>query len=313
MIPQKATAFQYLLLTLALMTAGVGFGLVGAEQASGQPLDAKAFEFFEPFKGEPNARVALWRAQPDGEVKYEPNGVRITLPAGHPGELPSTGINTPIAVKGDFDISVNYEILKEPVDANGGTPSMKLILMAVLDRKQFNPAVLARIQTGAGEPKFSTYVTLTDMETGQKKSKGGKQFPANAQKGSLRMVRKGPVLSVYVKEDLETKFRYLKEFLNFPQDDLKFVRLLASTGNAKASLDVRYSDFRIRWGTLDEPAAVQNVEEVPEAFSKGWLTAAVLVGAAIILLFAMVLSVWLYSRRRAVVEATLVQQKSPNA
>lgn len=314
MIPQKATAFQYLLLTLALMIAGIALGLVG-EQASGQQPEAKAFEFFEPFKGEPNERVGLWGAEADKFVKFEPDGLRITMPAGHAGERPFTGITTSIAVKGDFEISVNYEVLKAPEIVEGDFPSMKLILMAVLDRKQFNPAMLVRLQTGDGELKFSTWVNLTDKETGKKKVKGAKQFPANAQKGALRMVRKGRVLSIYVMEDPEINFRQLKEFLDYPDEDLKFVRVMACTGNAKADLDVRYSDFRIRWGALDEPAAAQDVEDAAAAFSKGWLAAAVLVGVAIILLFAIMLSAWLYFRRRGVVEAkaTLVQTKSTKA
>ncbi len=316
MIPPKTTAFAFLVVLLILTAAGIGLGLVGAEQASAQQPDAKAFEFFEPFKGEPNARVGLWGAEADKFVKNEPDGLRITMPAGHAGERPFTGINTTIAVKGDFEISVNYEILKAPEIVEGDFPSMKLILMAVLDRKQFNPAMLVRLRTGDGDTKFSTWVNLTNMETGKKKIKGAKQFPANAPKGALRMVRKGRVLSIHVMEDPETKFRYLKEFPDFPGEDLKFVRVLATTGNAKAELDVRYSDLRIRWGALDGPVAAQDVDDAQAAISKSWLALAVLIGAAIILLFAIVLSAALYFRRRAAVDATgtLVQKsKSRNA
>ena len=71
---------------------------------------------------------------------------------------------------------------------------------------------------------------------------------------------------------------------------------------------MRFSDLRIRWGT------VGNVVAAPEAHlagdnvaagtgMRGWLTAGVLIGLALILLFALALGVLLYVRRRNVVDA----------
>jgi hypothetical protein len=233
------------------------------------------------------------------------------MPAGFDKERPFTGINTRIAVKGDFEIIVSYEIIKEPEVVVADKPSMKLILMAVLDRKQFNPATLTRLQLPDGEARYATYVTLTDKDTGQTKTKGANHFPAQAKSGKLRLVRKGTVLSAFVAEDPDPNFRFLKEFPNYPDEDLKYVRVLANTGNAKAAIDVRYHDLRIRWGALENAAANAPDAAAQEAFpktasSKAWLMAGLVIGGTILLGIASALvAAWLYVRRAVVSQGAL--------
>src|SRR4051812_45478929 len=50
--------------------------------------------------------------RPLGEkVRFEPAGLRISLPAGR-GKLPTTGLSTTFQVRGDFEITLSYEVLK---------------------------------------------------------------------------------------------------------------------------------------------------------------------------------------------------------
>jgi hypothetical protein len=287
---------------LFFSVAAIWLVIVFARDASGQQPRAMPQEILESFHGEPDQRVELWGPDAATFVKYEAEGLRVVLPAGYAGERPNTGVSIKTAIKGDFEVAISYEIQMEPPPNVTDKPSMKLKLMAVLDREQFNPFVLARIQTGEGEPRFSTYALLSDPDSGKAKTRGAKQFPANAKKGRLRMVRKGTVLSCFVMEEPETKFRLLKEFPLISQDDVKSVRILASTGGEKASLDVRFSDLTIRWGKNEVAAAAKNVAlatERPEGAGwSGWLAAISLIGAAIILLFALLLGVALYLRRQ---------------
>ena len=44
-------------------------------------------------------------------VKFEPAGLRITLPLGYPKPRPGTGVVTDFGVKGDFEITIAFEIL----------------------------------------------------------------------------------------------------------------------------------------------------------------------------------------------------------
>src|SRR5262249_14328517 len=53
-------------------------------------------------------------------VHFEPAGLRIDLPDGHPGKRMGTGLYTNFAVKGDFEITMSYEVLKEPAPADAG-------------------------------------------------------------------------------------------------------------------------------------------------------------------------------------------------
>src|SRR5206468_3745608 len=69
---------------------------------------------------------------PDAErcVQAGPDGVRITLPAGYPGQRPGTGLVTKFGVKGDFEITLAFEIVGEP-DASQSQKPTTLSLVVV--------------------------------------------------------------------------------------------------------------------------------------------------------------------------------------
>src|SRR5688572_3210013 len=77
---------------------------------------AKEEEYYQSFKGNPDKSEGWQRIGPEGEqcVKFEVQGLRITLPAGHEGKREDTGVVRGFAVKGDFEITLGYEILQEP-------------------------------------------------------------------------------------------------------------------------------------------------------------------------------------------------------
>ena len=63
-------------------------------------------------------------------MKYEGNAIRIILPSGYPRTRPGTGVITDFGVKGDFEITVGFEIITEPNAGVGGNPTdLKLMVV----------------------------------------------------------------------------------------------------------------------------------------------------------------------------------------
>src|SRR5262249_34678420 len=73
-------------------------------------------EYSQSFKGNPEGLQGLELIGPGGDrfVHLEPAGLRIALPTGHQGESPATGVSLPLVVRGDFELSVAFELLREP-------------------------------------------------------------------------------------------------------------------------------------------------------------------------------------------------------
>jgi serine/threonine protein kinase len=264
---------------LALL-AGLGLGLVAWLAGTPHPGAGKEApqEYYHSFKDHPDDRQGLELIGPDADdcVKFEPAGLRITLPAGYTGppgfhgERPDTGVILSVGVKGDFEITAGFEILQEPAPGEAGLPQTRLTLDAGADRaKNTVTALSRRVENGAGS-QFLTWMIRWDEEAGKHDSAWG-AFPTRASTGRLRLARSGSVVSYYVAEGPDGEFTLLRKE-PFTGGDLEDVRLVASTGaNAQGSLDARFTDVRIR------AASLTNVPEVAlpparKAGGNGWLT-----------------------------------------
>src|SRR5262249_2853181 len=117
----------------------------------------------------------LERSGPDADkcVLFEPEGLRITLPtdyAGPPGfhgERPDTGVIVPVAIKGDFDISVSYEILGEPEKNDAGYPQTRVTLDVGVARGSQTISMLSRKVTKWGGRSFAAWVRRGEGEKGK--------------------------------------------------------------------------------------------------------------------------------------------------
>ena len=58
--------------------------------------------------------------------------MHIIRPLGNPGTGTGSGLTGKIAVRGDFEITVRFEILQEPLPADAGLPQTRVSLEAVL-------------------------------------------------------------------------------------------------------------------------------------------------------------------------------------
>jgi serine/threonine protein kinase len=236
---------------------------------------------------------------PDAEdcVRFEPKGLRITLPAGYDGppgwhgERPDTGLVIPVIVKGDFEITVRFEILKEPDPPDAGFPQTRLSLDVAVDRARNSVAALSRRVEKWGGSEFLTWVSLWDEEAGkhQQRFKG---FPTQAKTGRLRLARTGSVVTYSVSEGDQADFTPLLQY-TFSDEDLEDVRILGSTGGPKAVLDARVWDLRVRAASLSQTTPEEGSLPRLGLRGKAWLTLA----AGSFLGLAVVVGVWLAVRR----------------
>src|SRR5262249_15620420 len=155
-----------------------------------------------------------------------------------PADRPSVGVGSHFGIQGDFEITVRYEILKEPEPADSGVQT-RFAIAVTLDKpnsKQDQAAINYRIIPSKGSQYFA-WLSTKDEVTG-KPQPLMKGVPAKAKTGQLRMVRSGKIVSFFTAEGNDSEFT-LVEKLPFGAENLRVVSLVAQTGGPKAEIDVR--------------------------------------------------------------------------
>ena len=228
-------------------------------------------------------------------MHFEPAGLRITLPADYAGERPDTGLATGLVVKGDFEITVSFEVLREPEAADVGKQQTRLSLVVLLDRPGNHIATLSRSIERTGEKKFLAWMTQWN-ETARQNQQRAASFPTTARKGRLRLVRTGSVLSYCASEGTDRPFTLLQKY-PFGSENLKDVQVTGSTGGSLAALDVRVTDLRIRAEALRATSEAAEDDRLLARYRFGWVGVELL-GLMIVVSLAVGLGVRLYRPRR---------------
>src|SRR5207249_967160 len=112
------------------------------QAGAGQNLKA---EYYHSFQGNPE-KVKGWEVmgpEADQCVKFESGGLRITLPPGHADTRVDTGLVRGWAVRGDFEITVGYELLQTPKPADAGAGGTRFSLTVALEKPGKNMASLS--------------------------------------------------------------------------------------------------------------------------------------------------------------------------
>jgi hypothetical protein len=277
---------------LVVLGLETGFWLAGA--GGGADTQKEPFqEFYQSFKGPPWDPQLFKVAGRDAEqcVRSEPAGLRITLPAGVPGEYIWKGLVALCVVQGDFEITVNYEILKEP-EAPEARHSARFSLGISLDKPKKNMASFSRqVSPKFARTQFLTWLSLWNEAAGKDQTRAD-VFPTLAKSGQLRLVRSGDILSYHAAEGFDREFTRLQEY-PLGKEDLKEVRVGGATDGPEASLDVRVFDLRIRAAALPT-LPVASIQRPGMTLRSGWLAAGTLVGSVLLL----TIGLWLYLRQK---------------
>jgi hypothetical protein len=287
-----------------------GFVLLSPATIGGQEGKAKTFqEYLHPLRGNPAGLPELLFIGPEAKefVKAEPDGLRITLPAGFDGERSNHGFNSGMAVHGDFEITVSFEILKEPGPGEAGAKGTKLHLSATLDRPPWDVCGFSRHLRTVIPTKFTAWANRTNEATGKNDAQF-KGFDAKSTRWRFRLARTGAVLSYLLAEQDEPDFRLLHQLAWF-DEDLKDIRVVASTGGPQAALDVRVTDLRIRAESLPNLPDDERRSGLP---ADGWRwTAWLTAGVALVFVAGLTLVVRQVRRRGAATDTATLAAVSP--
>jgi DNA-directed RNA polymerase subunit RPC12/RpoP len=254
------------------------------------------------FRGNPSKPAGLHLLGPNAEkcVRFEDEGLRITLPAGWKGDRPGTGVQADLRLQGDFAMWMSFEILKEPARADAGKISTRLSLGVSKVSDKNDRATNSRSVTGARGSVFVTWATLWNPEIG-KSQMPSNIFPTKAKTGRLRLVRSGAQLFYHAAEE-DGDWQSLISY-PFGEEDVINVRITASTGGEKAELDVRVTELHVRSAALKN--APNAAETAPTPADQGSGTTSgnapvrlmIVGGIAALVLIATAIG-WLTMRRR---------------
>ena len=233
-------------------------------------------EVVETFQGSfDEIALALEGLNDKKYIQQEAAGLRIViLPADH--RISQKGLRTRFRVRGDFEITLRYEILRAIPPQKGYGAGILLALSGDKGQGEYlfgranrpdKGAVWSRnhvTQTAKGKPKYDT-----------------RFFPANSATGSLRLVRVGDEVSYQAAESATARFQEL-ERIKF-SGDVPFVRVVADPGGLRGLIDVRLQELHII--SREPPVASSRA-------SRFWSTVALFGGLCFGLTLVVLLGLW---------------------
>jgi Protein of unknown function (DUF1583) len=296
-------ACRLILLLLAALIAPPLTG-AGSEPGAEPEPGTEYHEYYVPLTSRPENLPRMQLVGPNAEtcVRFEPAGMRITLPPGFKGSRPQVGLSTGLALKGDFEATVDFEVLELPEPADAG-PETTFCLWASRVKPDKCIMGLSRRMVNQG-PQFAAWVARFDEK--DKPDHKERAIATEATTGRLRLARRGGELSYYVAEGTDGDFALLHQ-TPIGEQDLHDLMLVTYTHNPRAFLDGRFRNLRIRMGSLPRSEAAPEKQTRP----RRWLWAAVLMGVILLLLIG--LTFFLRRRRSGVVTPHGTPPMNPSA
>jgi hypothetical protein len=301
---------------LLLMALGP---IVAAPAQDGESVKYRHI-FEHDFRGKPlPAELTLFGHEVETYAKSEPQGLRITLPKNREKLLP-VGVKTTYAVRADFEIIFTVEILKAETPDKGSFGVGAMVYVNKTDDKT-EGATLGRVLRPGGKEMI-----VWDRWPGKKAKFEGGDTDCTEKIVRLRLKRTGPKWFYQWASGTDgQEFNSLDDpNPDFGADELGQVVLRCSSGGQHRAVDVRFIALRIRSDGVSQAAnaaektpADKPAPPVTEATgktpSRGWLVAGGLIGAALIVMFALVIAAWFVLRQRRAAEKTPEPAKDKKA
>jgi hypothetical protein len=213
-----------------------------------------------------------------------PAGLRVTLPADHVNSQP-VGLVTTFGVQGDFEITMDFELLDVPNPVSGkGGPGVSLYIIMVSPTKE--AATIGCWRGKDGDQGLTSHRATTPPDG---KRQHSTEFAAiSASSGKLRLVRSGKTLSFQFAPGDSEQFQQFRTS-QLGDADLESVRIAADNGGASTKVDALIKSLTIRAGDLG------TARPLPVRCAR-WAWWA---GGGVVVLGVVVLFYWRWSRARS--------------
>jgi hypothetical protein len=244
---------------------------VAQEKEMGVAAKNYAQQYFQSFKGN-DTRPDDWNffsQRPDVSAHIEPDGLRITLPPGGLNQMQSAGVGSLFGIKGDFEITLHFEILEDPDPTNVSKAGTRLSLAVNLDNSLLGTP---NEEVAYFTRSLATNGFLTWVRCRHAPGPLSNTFPTLATTGRLRLVRSGDELSYLASVGVDQPFQLLEKY-RFGAEEVQKILICGTTGGEKAQLDLRVSDLLIRADTITGAPAAEG--------GRGWLLAGLLVALTV--------------------------------
>lgn len=173
-------------------------------------------------------------------IKSDASGLLIQVPNQDNKKRQSTGLDTKFTIEGDFEATVEYEILhvEKPAEGYGVGAEM----YALVGGPRNYGATVTHVHANVGELQRQAKLAYSAAD-GARHYPTVKVYPQTSG-GKLRLVRKGNLL-YYLFAEVDGEFQLLdeQEFTNAP---LKHIRFGAQSGNSNSAVELRLTSFTIR-------------------------------------------------------------------
>lgn len=235
------------------------------------PLAQMDDEFQYAFGGG-ELHPALTRFGPNAAqaMANKPGGLLIALSADRQ-EKGAVGIEPRFGISGDFEITLDYEILSVEKPSTGIGAGVKL--WGQIQSGEFQAITLGHMMDPEGKIEFGAiFAEGRDVKKRQYKQK---VLSTEAKRGRLRLARTGSELSFLAAEEDKDAFQEIQR-VSAGRGDVTPLRISANTSGAACGVTVRLANLRIRAEDLPgEPTKLRR------STSRGWLVVWLLVIAVV--------------------------------
>lgn len=207
-------------------------------------VDAKEFaaEYTRDFQSEGFDNRALSPLGPGATSLIRPahEGLLVTVPSGH--EIRNVGFSPRFKVRGDFEITVGFEVVswEKPRKGLNVGPALYIVTPGEGDPA----AEIGRLHTGNDQAQI--YSTFSRAFINGAAIKSVPSYPATAMQGQLRLRREGNQLHFEVRDDLlDESFRSLRS-TEFSTDELQLVRVAVNRNDHDVPVRVLFKSLSIR-------------------------------------------------------------------
>lgn len=246
-------------------------------------VDEPGKDFHRDFrKAEAPRGLILLNPKEEKYARFEPEGLRLTLPKERNDPAPIAGVKTTFSLSGDFEVTGSFEILEAEEPAGGFGVGVSLFVQKAPPSPE--GAGIYRLVKPGG--KQVIYWDRSIGKQGEKMRFEGNTSPCEANVGRMRLKRVGSILHYQWAEGLEGEEFHEVKKVDFGPDDITGLSMRGLTGKQPYALDARFFDLRIRSGNpiaaapAPAPAPVENAAPGPER-ERSWRWLAILAGLVV--------------------------------